>query len=158
MQAIIYAYDVTRRETFESIQNTWMEEVKQHCNVDGAIKMIVANKVDRDSEREVARQEGAAFARAQGCLFVETSAKANTAVTQVTFSKAATCSCKMCAHQSAARVALCHDQKAKQTLHSKQPSNNTRSACRPLKSLCARFWTRLLCWARRWQTGRRRRR
>ena len=40
-------------------------------------------KVDRDSEREVSRQEGAAFAKSKGCLFVETSAKANTAVTQV---------------------------------------------------------------------------
>jgi Ras family len=39
-------------------------------------------QADRDSEREVSRQEGAAFAKSKGCLFVETSAKANTAVTQ----------------------------------------------------------------------------
>lgn len=82
LQGIIYAYDVTRRETFESVQQTWIQEVDNYSNVDNAVKMIVANKVDRDSEREVSRQEGAAFAKAQGCLFVETSAKANTAVTQ----------------------------------------------------------------------------
>jgi Ras-related protein Rab-18 len=60
-----------------------MQEVENYSNVDHAVKMIVANKVDRDSEREVSRQEGAAFAKSKGCLFVETSAKANTAVTQV---------------------------------------------------------------------------
>jgi GTPase SAR1 family protein len=82
MQGIIYAYDVTRRETFDSIQETWMKEVENYSNVDNAIKMIVATKLDRDSEREVSKQEGSTFAKSKGCLFVETSAKANTAVTQ----------------------------------------------------------------------------
>ena len=34
------------------------------------------------SAREVSKEEGAAFARRHGCLFVETSAKANVAVSQ----------------------------------------------------------------------------
>lgn len=83
MQGIIFAYDVTRRETFEAIQQVWMQEVQNYSTVEKAVMMIVANKVDRDSEREVSRAEGAAFAKSKGCLFVETSAKANTAVTQV---------------------------------------------------------------------------
>jgi GTPase SAR1 family protein len=85
-QGVIYAYDVTRRETFESIQQTWMKEVESSSTIEKAVKMVVATKVDRDSEREVSRQEGAMFAKSKGCLFVETSAKANTAVTQVGFS------------------------------------------------------------------------
>ena len=36
----------------------------------------------QEAEREVSRAEGAAFARKHGCLFVETSAKANMAVGQ----------------------------------------------------------------------------
>ena len=60
-----------------------MKEVAEHANIEHAVKMVVANKIDRDSEREVSRKEGAAFANSQKCLFVETSAKANTAVTQV---------------------------------------------------------------------------
>jgi len=36
----------------------------------------------QEAEREVSRDEGAAFARKHGCLFVETSAKANVAVGQ----------------------------------------------------------------------------
>lgn len=36
----------------------------------------------QEGEREVSRAEGAAFAKKHGCLFVETSAKANVAVGQ----------------------------------------------------------------------------
>lgn len=60
-----------------------MKEVAEHANIEHAVKMVVANKIDRDSEREVSKKEGATFANSQQCLFVETSAKANTAVTQV---------------------------------------------------------------------------
>lgn len=91
IQAIIFAYDVTRRETFESLSNIWLNEVDEFSTIQSAIKMVVANKVDRDSEREVSRQEGATFARQHGCLFVETSAKFNTAVTQVRLCGAAAC-------------------------------------------------------------------
>ncbi|CAL8462221.1 g1752 [Coccomyxa elongata] len=81
-QGIVFAYDVTRRETFESIEDIWMREVDMYSTVDNAVKMVVANKVDKEAEREVSRAEGAAFARKHGCLFVETSAKINVAVGQ----------------------------------------------------------------------------
>jgi hypothetical protein len=38
---------VTRRETFESIEDIWMREVDMYSTVDNAVKMIVANKVDK---------------------------------------------------------------------------------------------------------------
>ena len=41
------AYDVTRRETFESIADIWMREVDMYSTVDNAVKMVVANKVDK---------------------------------------------------------------------------------------------------------------
>ena len=53
-----------------------------YSTIEDAVKLVVANKVDKDSEREVSRDQGAAFARKHGTLFVETSAKANTAVSQ----------------------------------------------------------------------------
>ena len=37
--------------------------------------MLVGNKCDKQSEREVSREEGAALARQFGCQFLETSAK-----------------------------------------------------------------------------------
>ena len=51
-----------------------------YSTIAGAVKMVVANKTDLKDEREVSQEEGAEFARANGCLFVETSAKANIAV------------------------------------------------------------------------------
>lgn len=40
-------YDVTRRETFESLGDIWMQEVDMYSTVENAIKMVVANKVDK---------------------------------------------------------------------------------------------------------------
>ena len=59
-----------------------MREVDIYSNVDDAVKMVVANKVDLEAERAVSADEGHAFARDNGCLYVETSAKAGTAVAQ----------------------------------------------------------------------------
>ena len=44
---VLAAYDVTRKETFESIEDIWMREVDMYSTVDNAVKMIVANKVDK---------------------------------------------------------------------------------------------------------------
>ena len=76
------AYDVTRRETFESLEDVWMREVDAYSTVDAAVRMVVANKADRESEREVPRSEGEAFAKRHDCLFAETSAKLGLAVGQ----------------------------------------------------------------------------
>eukprot|EP00951_Prasinocladus_malaysianus_P005605 scaffold39562_cov38-Prasinocladus_malaysianus.AAC.2 len=78
----VAAYDVTKRETFESLTDIWMREVQMYSTVEGAIRMVVANKLDLEEERQVSQEEGAAFARKSNCLFVETSAKANLAVGQ----------------------------------------------------------------------------
>jgi hypothetical protein len=39
-------YDVTRRETFEDLERIWMKEVDIYSNIEDAVKMVVANKVD----------------------------------------------------------------------------------------------------------------
>lgn len=75
-------YDVTKRQTFEGLKDIWMKEVEMYSTIDCAIKMVVANKVDLETMREVSTEEGAVFAKENGCLFVETSAKADTAVAQ----------------------------------------------------------------------------
>ena len=59
-----------------------MREVDAYATVDAAVKMVVANKADREGDREVPRAEGEAFARRHGCLFAETSAKLGLAVGQ----------------------------------------------------------------------------
>ncbi len=79
---IIYVFDVTRRETFESLADVWMNEVEMYSTVADCIKMIVANKTDLEELREVDTNECIEFAKKHGCLYVETSAKGNVAVDQ----------------------------------------------------------------------------
>lgn len=41
------AYDVTRRETFDSLDDIWMREVDMYSTIDESVKMVVANKCDK---------------------------------------------------------------------------------------------------------------
>lgn len=81
-QGIIFVYDVSRKETFENLERVWMKEVDIYSNIEDAVKMVVANKLDLEGLRQVSKQEGHEFARSNGCLYVETSAKVNLAVGQ----------------------------------------------------------------------------
>ncbi|KAI5672394.1 hypothetical protein M9H77_12758 [Catharanthus roseus] len=74
-QGIIMVYDVTRRDTFTNLSEVWAKEIDQFSTNQDCIKMLVGNKVDKESERAVAKKEGLNFAREYGCLFIECSAK-----------------------------------------------------------------------------------
>ncbi|MPC20381.1 Ras-related protein Rab-2 [Portunus trituberculatus] len=69
----LLVYDITRRETFNHLTQ-WLEDARQHSNSNMVI-MLIGNKSDLDSRREVKREEGEAFAREHGLVFMETSAK-----------------------------------------------------------------------------------
>ncbi|XP_071702130.1 ras-related protein RABC2a-like isoform X1 [Rutidosis leptorrhynchoides] len=71
---IILAYDVTRRDTFTSLSGIWAKEVERYSTNQDCVKMLIGNKVDKDSERFVSKEEGIALADELGCLFFECSA------------------------------------------------------------------------------------
>ncbi|XP_022767262.1 ras-related protein RABC2a isoform X2 [Durio zibethinus] len=75
-------YDVTRRETFTNLSDIWAKEVELYSTNQDCLKMLVGNKVDRDSERAVSRDEGIALAKKLGCMFLECSAKTRENVEQ----------------------------------------------------------------------------
>jgi len=52
----------------------WLEEVRQHGNPDMTI-MLVGNKSDLDTRRQVSTEEGQRFAEEHNLIFMETSAK-----------------------------------------------------------------------------------
>ncbi|GMN39255.1 hypothetical protein TIFTF001_008498 [Ficus carica] len=81
-QGIILVYDVTRRETFTNLSDVWAKEVELHLTNKDCVKMLVGNKVDRESERAVSREEGMALAKELGSLFLECSAKTRENVEQ----------------------------------------------------------------------------
>ncbi|CAB0014474.1 unnamed protein product [Nesidiocoris tenuis] len=64
----LLVYDITRRETFNHL-TTWLDDARQHSNSNMVI-MLIGNK-----RREVKKEEGEAFAREHGLIFMETSAK-----------------------------------------------------------------------------------
>ncbi|KAM6411773.1 ras-related protein Rab-2A isoform 1-T1 [Pluvialis apricaria] len=78
----LLVYDITRRDTFNHL-TTWLEDARQHSNSNMVI-MLIGNKSDLESRREVKKEEGEAFAREHGLIFMETSAKTASNVEEVT--------------------------------------------------------------------------
>ncbi|KAL4269719.1 hypothetical protein GQ457_HM001330 [Hibiscus cannabinus] len=79
---IILVYDVTRRETFTNLSEIWAKEVELNSTNPQCIKILVGNKVDRDSERVVTQEEGMALAQQRKCSFLECSDKTRANVHQ----------------------------------------------------------------------------
>lgn len=70
---MLLVYDITRRETFQYM-NSWLDECRQQS--DGNLTVVlIGNKRDCEDERQVTEEEGAQFARENGLLFLEASAK-----------------------------------------------------------------------------------
>ncbi|CAK9186354.1 unnamed protein product [Ilex paraguariensis] len=79
---IILVYDVTRRETFTNLSEIWAKEVELYSTNHESVKILVGNKVDKDSERAVTVEEGMALAQEHKCFFLECSAKTRENVQQ----------------------------------------------------------------------------
>ncbi|KAJ1885286.1 Ras- protein Rab-18 [Kickxella alabastrina] len=80
-QGVILVYDVSSRESFDNL-DTWFEELKTYCSGEDVVKMVIGNKIDKESERQVSRKEGAEYARKHRTLFLECSAKTKIGVQQ----------------------------------------------------------------------------
>ncbi|KAJ8602187.1 hypothetical protein CTAYLR_003523 [Chrysophaeum taylorii] len=78
----LLVYDVSRRESFEHLPR-WLNEAKQNAANPNLVLMLVANKVDLETQRKVSRAEGKAFADLHGMLFTELSAKDRAKVEQI---------------------------------------------------------------------------
>lgn len=53
---------------------TWLEDLRRSLSTNEEI-VLIGNKSDLETKREVERKEGKAFARAHGLVFMETSAR-----------------------------------------------------------------------------------
>lgn len=62
----------------------WLSELRENASScgDKMVIMLVGNKCDRENRRAVSTEEGEAFAREHGLLFIETSAKTRVNVDQ----------------------------------------------------------------------------
>ena len=77
----LIVYDISRKASFESI-STWIEDCK-NSSPKSVFMVLVGNKCDLESEREVTEEEGKELAEKNGMLFFETSAKTGTNVEKV---------------------------------------------------------------------------
>lgn len=77
---VLIFYDVTSRESFEKI-GMWMKEVKEK-SPEGVDVVLVGNKIDLESERQVSTEEGSECAELLGVPFFEISAKDGNFVAQ----------------------------------------------------------------------------
>ncbi|KAJ1721484.1 Ras- protein Rab-18 [Coemansia erecta] len=80
-QGVILVYDVSNRQSFESL-DTWVDELNTYCSNEDVVKMIIGNKIDKEAERQVSRKEGSEYARKHQTLFLECSAKTKIGVQQ----------------------------------------------------------------------------
>lgn len=82
-QGVIMVYDVTRRDSFDNLQH-WLKEVKLYSpnNGEGVVKLLVGNKIDLLEKRVVSREIAENWARSQGMLFLEASAKTKMGIRQ----------------------------------------------------------------------------
>ncbi|XP_074572261.1 ras-related protein RABA5d-like [Curcuma longa] len=74
----LLVYDISRRSSFDSIVR-WLDELNTHSDTTVA-RMLVGNKRDLETLREVSVEEGKALAEAEGLFFIETSALDSTNV------------------------------------------------------------------------------
>ncbi|GAA5839615.1 hypothetical protein JCM11251_003559 [Rhodosporidiobolus azoricus] len=79
-QGVILVYDITARDTFDSLAS-WINELDTFAGTGPAsrevVRMIVGNKVDKEFSRTVSTEEGLAFASSRDppWMFMECSAK-----------------------------------------------------------------------------------
>jgi small GTP-binding protein len=69
----VLVYDVTQKKTFELI-GTWLDDIREN-NKMSIGKILIANKIDLELDREVTKEEGEQLAELLECKYFETSAK-----------------------------------------------------------------------------------
>ena len=80
-QGAILVYDISSRKSFEDVQS-WLNELHQYASFPNVVTILVGNKADLDSDRQIERDEGEKFAREHGMMFIEASALTSEGVEQ----------------------------------------------------------------------------
>ncbi|XP_042907676.1 ras-related protein Rab-37 [Parasteatoda tepidariorum] len=76
--ALLLLYDVTNKSSFDNTR-AWLGEINEYAQ-DDVVIMLIGNKADSNSERQVMYEDGERLAKEYGVTFMETSAKTGTNV------------------------------------------------------------------------------
>jgi len=66
---IMCVYDLTNKRSFENLQNYWLKQIEEHAPPN-AVLMLVGNKADMESERQVDFEQAEKFAKQNWSLIV----------------------------------------------------------------------------------------
>ena len=72
---VFIVYDVTDRDSFVNGVRDWVGQMDAHCDPDEILLVLIGNKVDLSSVREVNEKEAREYASNIGATYWETSAK-----------------------------------------------------------------------------------
>ncbi len=71
----LLVYDVTRQNTFETVNSKWLKDFKKYVKKEGTY-LLIGNKTDLSDQRAVSTEDGINFAKEiDASDFIETSAK-----------------------------------------------------------------------------------
>ena len=74
--AILLLYDITKKDSFDEINNYYSKEIRERCNKNIPV-VLIGNKLDLENEREVSQEEAIILAKQENYVFRETSCKTN---------------------------------------------------------------------------------
>lgn len=80
-QAVILAFSLTRMDSFEALES-WLTEVEEKSQDNNYVKVIIGTKSDLMGQ-EVPYSKGSRYAKDNGAMYFETSAKDGTNVSEV---------------------------------------------------------------------------
>jgi len=72
---------VTNKKSFEHLSH-WLGEIQVFTTNEDVVKLLVGNKIDKEDERQVSREEAVNYARSKEMLFIECSAKTRFGIQQ----------------------------------------------------------------------------
>jgi len=78
---VVIVYDITNTASWEQLTDYWMTEIEENAP-HNAVLMIIGNKLDLESQRQIPVQTAKKFAKTNDALFLETSAKDDINVTK----------------------------------------------------------------------------
>ena len=79
---VILVYDITKRESFEELQNYWYKNVVSNLGND-IIYAVAANKTDLFADEKVHANDGFKYAQSIGAVFKETSSTTHDSIEEL---------------------------------------------------------------------------
>lgn len=81
-QVVFIMFDLTCQKTFNECE-AWLQQVRDHCNVDSAAIFLIGNKSDMVESRQVSAELAALYARSKNLEYFETAGLFNINVDKV---------------------------------------------------------------------------